>query len=195
MQGDFAAAASNLQTCLSVLGRALPASRLDLACSLSWNVIRYSLQKLALVRWLLKRTSHQWRAREATAGSEDEAKTSARDAALAYHKLHQLHITGKAEAEELEEWARNILMRFNKAKRKVLHLDQGRSRHKYKLGEELIESSPAEKDLRGVLVNEKLNVSQQCVLAARRPAVSWTASKEGWSAGRRRGLSPSALPL
>uniref|UniRef100_A0A8C9G6R0 Sterol regulatory element-binding protein 2 n=1 Tax=Pavo cristatus TaxID=9049 RepID=A0A8C9G6R0_PAVCR len=93
--GDFAAAASNLQTCLSVLGRALPASRLDLACSLSWNVIRYSLQKLALVRWLLKRTSHQWRAREATAGSEDEAKTSARDAALAYHKLHQLHITGK----------------------------------------------------------------------------------------------------
>ncbi|XP_040410434.1 sterol regulatory element-binding protein 2 isoform X2 [Cygnus olor] len=94
-RGDFAAAASNLQTCLSVLGRALPASRLDLACSLSWNVIRYSLQKLALVRWLLKRTSHQWRAREATAGSEDEAKTSARDAALAYHKLHQLHITGK----------------------------------------------------------------------------------------------------
>lgn len=96
MQGDFAAAASNLQTCLSVLGRALPASRLDLACSLSWNVIRYSLQKLALVRWLLKRTSHQWRAREATAGFEDEAKTSARDAALAYHKLHQLHITGRS---------------------------------------------------------------------------------------------------
>ncbi|XP_025894044.1 sterol regulatory element-binding protein 2 [Nothoprocta perdicaria] len=94
-RGDFAAAASNLQTCLSVLGRALPASRLDLACSLSWNVIRYSLQKLALVRWLLKRTSHQWRAREAAAGFEDEAKTSARDAALAYHKLHQLHITGK----------------------------------------------------------------------------------------------------
>uniref|UniRef100_A0A8C3TNS8 Sterol regulatory element-binding protein 2 n=1 Tax=Catharus ustulatus TaxID=91951 RepID=A0A8C3TNS8_CATUS len=94
-RGDFSAAASNLQTCLSVLGRALPASRLDLACSLSWNVIRYSLQKLALVRWLLKRTSHQWRAREATAGFEDEAKTSARDAALAYHKLHQLHITGK----------------------------------------------------------------------------------------------------
>lgn len=99
LQGDFAAAASNLQTCLSVLGRALPASRLDLACSLSWNVIRYSLQKLALVRWLLKRTSHQWRAREATAGFEDEAKTSARDAALAYHKLHQLHITGRSRGE------------------------------------------------------------------------------------------------
>ncbi|XP_067415698.1 sterol regulatory element-binding protein 2 isoform X1 [Emydura macquarii macquarii] len=94
-RGDFAAAASNLQICLSVLGRALPTSRLDLACSLSWNVIRYSLQKLGLVRWLLKRTSRRQRAREATAGFEDEAKTSARDAALAYHKLHQLHITGK----------------------------------------------------------------------------------------------------
>ncbi|XP_061495289.1 sterol regulatory element-binding protein 2 [Rhineura floridana] len=92
---DFAAAASNLQTCLSALGRALPASRLDLACSLSWNVIRYSLQKLGLVRWLLKRTSRQRRATEAPAGFEEEAKTSARDAALAYHKLHQLHITGK----------------------------------------------------------------------------------------------------
>ncbi|CAI5785920.1 regulatory element-binding 2 [Podarcis lilfordi] len=92
---DFTAAASNLQTCLSALGRALPASRLDLACGLSWNVIRYSLQKLGLVRWLLKRTSRQRRATEAPAGFEDEAKTSARDAALAYHKLHQLHITGK----------------------------------------------------------------------------------------------------
>ncbi|XP_006259032.1 sterol regulatory element-binding protein 2 isoform X1 [Alligator mississippiensis] len=94
-RGDFAAAASNLQICLSVLGRALPTSCLDLACGLSWNVIRYSLQKLGLVRWLLKRTSRQRRARETTAGFEDEAKTSARDAALAYHKLHQLHITGK----------------------------------------------------------------------------------------------------
>lgn len=104
LQGDFSAAASNLQTCLSVLGRALPASRLDLACSLSWNVIRYSLQKLALVRWLLKRTSHQWRAREATAGFEDEAKTSARDAALAYHKLHQLHITGESRGSRSTLW-------------------------------------------------------------------------------------------
>ncbi|XP_049740471.1 sterol regulatory element-binding protein 2 [Elephas maximus indicus] len=94
-RGDFAAAATNLQTCLSVLGRALPTSRLDLACSLSWNVIRYSLQKLRLVRWLLKKVFQRRRATPATAGFEDEAKTSARDAALAYHRLHQLHITGK----------------------------------------------------------------------------------------------------
>nr|XP_012416816.1 PREDICTED: sterol regulatory element-binding protein 2 isoform X2 [Odobenus rosmarus divergens] len=101
-RGDFAAAAANLQTCLSVLGRALPTSRLDLACSLSWNVIRYSLQKLRLVRWLLKKVFQRRRATPATpataAGFEDEAKASARDAALAYHRLHQLHITGKLPA-------------------------------------------------------------------------------------------------
>ncbi|KAF6121920.1 sterol regulatory element binding transcription factor 2 [Phyllostomus discolor] len=98
-RGDFAAAAANLQTCLSVLGRALPTSRLDLACSLSWNVIRYSLQKLRLVRWLLKKVFRCQRAAPATtAGFEDEAKASARDAALAYHRLHQLHITGKLPA-------------------------------------------------------------------------------------------------
>nr|XP_010958524.1 sterol regulatory element-binding protein 2 [Camelus bactrianus] len=100
---DLASTQANIiptrQPCLSVLGRALPTSRLDLACSLSWNVIRYSLQKLRLVRWLLKKVFQHRRATPATAaGFEDEAKTSARDAALAYHRLHQLHITGKLPA-------------------------------------------------------------------------------------------------
>lgn len=79
-----------------MLGRALPTSRLDLACSLSWNVIRYSLQKLRLVRWLLKKVFQGRRTTPAAAaGLVDEAKASARDAALAYHRLHQLHITGE----------------------------------------------------------------------------------------------------
>ncbi|XP_072276315.1 sterol regulatory element-binding protein 2 [Pyxicephalus adspersus] len=90
-RGDFGAAALNLQTCLCVLGRSLPASRFDLACSLSWNVIRCSLQKISLVRWLLKRTPGHC----SKADFQDEAATSARDAALVYHKLHQLHLTGK----------------------------------------------------------------------------------------------------
>jgi len=69
--------------------------------------------------------------------------------------------------DRLENWARVKLMKFNKAKGKVLHMGQDNPKHSYRLGGEWTERSPEEKDLR-VLVDEKLNMTQQRVLTAQK---------------------------
>uniref|UniRef100_A0A8C4EHR1 Sterol regulatory element-binding protein 1 n=1 Tax=Dicentrarchus labrax TaxID=13489 RepID=A0A8C4EHR1_DICLA len=96
-RGDFAQASQNLWTCLKALGRPLPTSQLDLACAALWSLLRFCLQRLWVGRWLAARAGGL---RSDRPLQEDACKSS-RDAALVYHRLHQLHMTGKLNGSHL----------------------------------------------------------------------------------------------
>lgn len=91
--GRYGESATQLRRSLAALGRPLPISKIDLASSLIWHIFRQFLHRVFVGRWLASSTAAMFRSHI----KREDVKSSARDAAYAYHELLKLHISGRAK--------------------------------------------------------------------------------------------------
>ncbi|KAJ7410483.1 hypothetical protein WISP_108353 [Willisornis vidua] len=80
-------------------------------------------------------------------------------------------------------------MWFYKTKYKVLHPDQGNPQYQHRLGDEWIETNPTEKDLK-VPVDERLDMTQQCALAAQNASCILGCNKSSLASNSREEILP-----
>jgi len=76
-------------------------------------------------------------------------------------------------------------MALSDSKCRILRLGRSPARHKSELGDEWLESSPAERHL-GLLRDTRLSVTQQCALAAERANRTRAASSTASPAAQKR---------
>ncbi|PKU41595.1 rna-directed dna polymerase from mobile element jockey-like [Limosa lapponica baueri] len=99
----------------------------------------------------------------------------------------------QGDLNRLESWVERNLTNFNKGKCRVLHLGRNNPMHQFRLGADLLESSSVEKVL-GVLVDNRMTMSQQCALVAKKASGILGCIRKSVSAGQRRSSFPSTLP-
>ena len=73
----------------------------------------------------------------------------------------------RRELEWLGGWEESNRMKFNKSKSQILHFGHNNPLQCYRLGTVWLDGAQAERDL-GVLVESRLNMSQQCALVAKK---------------------------
>nr|UVI59225.1 SREBP-1 [Haliotis discus hannai] len=103
MRGSFSAASNQLRQCLQALGRPLPTSKLDMLSGVAWQLVRQGLHRVYLGRWLSSKAAG-WRNNI----KSSDVKESARDAALVFHNLNQLHLSGESCGGSL--WGLNLAL-------------------------------------------------------------------------------------
>ena len=84
-------------------------------------------------------------------------------------------------------------MKFKNSKCRVLHLGRNKPMPQYRLGTDLLERSSAEKDL-GVLVDNRLTMSQQCALVAKKAHGIVGCIKKSMASRSREVILPSTPP-